>query len=290
MKIILYLMNQKGLQTITRIIQEGLSSSIEMVIGAEDKEIENDYYEDIRNITLSHNIPFFNRNTNPSISSNVFKLAIGWRWIINESHNLLVIHDSLLPRYRGFAPLVNALINGEEVIGATMIFAENEYDTGDIIFQEQLNITYPIKIEEAISRVATLYESMTIKLLTFLNTGETLPRSKQNESLASYSLWRDEEDYQINWHDSSERIERFINSVGYPFNGAKCYVNDKEYRILSAEQVNDVLIENRTPGKLIFKSNNHPVVVCGKGLLKITSLVDDKNNKHSFNQFRLRFK
>jgi methionyl-tRNA formyltransferase len=51
-----------------------------------------------------------------------FNIAISWRWMLKVS-NLIVIHDSLLPKYRGFSPLVNMLINGEDTLGVTVLFA-----------------------------------------------------------------------------------------------------------------------------------------------------------------------
>ena len=49
-----------------------------------------------------------------------------------------------MPKYRGFAPLVNSLVNGEKIIGVTALFASEEYDNGDIIMQSSVDITYPI--------------------------------------------------------------------------------------------------------------------------------------------------
>ena len=62
-------------------------------------------------------------------------------------------------------------------------------------------------------------------------------------------------------------------------------------RILEAEIVKDVVIENRTPGKVIFIENSQPIVVCGQGLLKIQKLMDDKENKSliPLSKFRSRF-
>jgi methionyl-tRNA formyltransferase len=54
------------------------------------------------------------------------------------------MHDSLLPKYRGFAPLPNALINGEREVGVTALFASEEYDMGDIVCQRRLAVEYPM--------------------------------------------------------------------------------------------------------------------------------------------------
>ncbi len=101
----------------------------------------------------------------------------------------------------------------------------------------------------------------------------------QNEEQPTYNLWCDEEDYLIGWRASSEWISRFCESVGYPYKGVKTYSNGKCFRILEANPVADVRLEGRERdiGKVIFKRNTNPIVVCGAGLLKIQSLRDDKD-------------
>ena len=74
-------------------------------------------------------------------------MAVSWRWMIKHPKNkLIVFHDSILPKYRGFAPLVNMLINGEKEIGVSAIFGADEYDSE--IISEKTTISYPIKIQK----------------------------------------------------------------------------------------------------------------------------------------------
>ena len=68
-----------------------------------------------------------------------------------------MFHDSLLPKYRGFAPLVKGLICGETRFGVTALFGASQYDAGDILFQASVGITYPIAISDLITRVADCY-------------------------------------------------------------------------------------------------------------------------------------
>ena len=93
----------------------------------------------------------------------------------------------------------------------------------------------------------------------------------QFEKIASYSLWRDEEDYFIDWQKSSEYISRFVDAVGSPYADAKSYFNGEIIKIVSASPVSDVKIEDRESniGKVIFIFDGAPVVVCGEGLILI---------------------
>ena len=114
----------------------------------------------------------------------------------------------------------------------------------------------------------------------------------QDEVLASYSLWRDEYDYFIDWSMSAEEIRRFVDAVGSPYLGATAFLKGEIVRILNVEQVKDVFVENRTNcvGKIIFIRDSCPVIVCGSGLLKITDL-RQSNGKSLIGliQFRSKF-
>ena len=92
----------------------------------------------------------------------------------------------------------------------------------------------------------------------------------QDESKASYSLWRNEEDYSIDWTRNAADLERFVLALGYPYAGASTFLEDAPLRVLDVGVVDDVEFENRQPGKIFRLEDGCPVVVCGKGLLRIT--------------------
>lgn len=269
-KVVLYLMSQKGFEVLYAVVQKNYIGMISAVIGAKDINVKNDYYEEIKNLAKSNNIDFFEKSKIPNLQFH-FSIAISWRWIIKNTDGLIVLHDSLLPKYRGFAPLVNALINFESKVGVTALFASEEYDKGKVIAQEAISIIYPIKINEAIKLVSPLYQNIVLTVLERIKNEMLGEGYSQNEAEATYSLWRDEEDYRIDWSKTSDEVRQFIFSVSYPFNGAVSQIfGDKKIRVIDAVNEPDVVIENRTPGKLIFLKEGFPVIVCGKGLLKIT--------------------
>lgn len=291
MEITLFLMTQKGYEVLNEIILNNLHSHIESIIVSRDSNIQNDYYDEIVQLSNQNEIPCYDRNSAYTISAN-YCIAISWRWIINlpESSKLITFHDSLLPKYRGFAPLVNMLINKEKTIGVSAIFANSEYDKGDIIEQKKIDIEYPITIQEAINKVSKLYCDLACSIIRNLLLCKRLNTIIQNDFEASYSLWRDELDYKINWKDSATTIRRFVDSVGFPYKGASTFINNDLYRILSVTEIDDVNIENRAPGKIIFIDKGKPIVVCGKGLIRIDSMVnEDGINCLPLKAFRVRF-
>ncbi|WP_286748580.1 formyltransferase family protein [Marinobacter sp. UBA2688] len=253
-----------------------------------------DYFIEVEKFCSIKGIPFYERNVVPPARASEanYSFAIGWKWMIRGGRNLIVFHDSLLPKYRGFAPLVNMLINGEPAIGVTALLANEEYDRGNILAQESRNISYPIRIERAIDHLLPLYAKLVKAIAGQILKGCELASYEQNEREATYSMWRDENDYLIDWSLDSAAVKRFIDSVGYPYKGASALLNGAHARILDAEVVGDVVVEDRTRhlGKIIFFANQCPVVVCGTGLLKLCLITADADGSViSQISFRSRF-
>lgn len=291
MKIRLYLLGYKGYKILSDIIRVYGSKVINVVIVEVDKKIQNDYSNEIKEICKSNSIKILSRNEDISFT-NLISLAIGWRWLIDEARvkRLIVLHDSILPKYRGFNPLVSALINGEREIGVTALYASSNYDQGDIIFQSISHIKYPLRIKDAIEIISENYTEVVFKIIESLLNNEELPRKSQNESESSYSLWRNDEDYHIDWKWDSAKLKRFIDAVGYPYLGAYLIIDGEKFRVIEAEEFNDVVIENRDPGKIIFFDNYFPVVVCEQGLLKIIKMVKEiDGTEYQLNKLRVRF-
>lgn len=283
----------KGLRTIEALGESGLPIQLHCQIGR-DSNVQDDYSAQIAEYCRQREIPFtFRGDANSSLCSASFVLAVGWRWMIRDidEKKLLVFHDSLLPRYRGFAPLVSALLNREPEIGVTALFGADEYDRGHIIAQCKMNVKYPTTIQSEIDRISHLYARLSVIAVSTLLKNPSDRGSPQNEELATYSLWRDDEDYRINWSNDANYIQHFVACLGFPYLGASTTANDRVIRILSCSVISDVNIENRTPGKVIFLKNSLPVVVCGKGLLKIERAVyENGEDALPFPSFRILFK
>ena len=220
-----------------------------------------------------------------------YSIAISWKWIITNVDNLIVLHDSLLPKYRGFAPLVSQLIEGEKDLGVSAIFANEFYDQGDIIIQKSVCISYPIKISKAIEVVSQCYLECIKYILNLIINDKAINSRPQEDFKATYSLWRDDHDYFINWMDTSHNIKRFIDAVGKPYQGAISYLNSREIIIEEADIFQDVSIHNRDVGKVIFIIDSKPIVVCKEGLLIIEKAFykDNKNSIIPFKNIRSRF-
>ena len=274
----LYLRGSKGLAALEEVVR--LKWSIDSVFLEEDTGLTNDPIAQMGEIVETLGIKPENSGS-PMIRSKV-ALAVGWkRMIEHEYSNLFVIHDSLLPKYRGWNPLVTALQNGDNLIGVTLFLASKEVDCGPIVAQKEIEISYPIKLERAIALIESRIKLLICQLDTYLSSDVKLLKP-QLEQFATYSLWRDDEDFQIDWSLDSKAIENFVNSVSFPYAGASTFLKGEGLRIFDVKQAPDISIANRTPGKVIKVDTESFTVVCGKGLLEIYDARLDANLREPF--------
>ncbi|MGQ5525080.1 methionyl-tRNA formyltransferase [Chitinimonas sp. PSY-7] len=286
-----YLTGKKGYFTLLGALthrNDGIS--IHVIVGR-DRNVADDYSENIVALCIENEVGYSVYPSETNIPYN-YVIAAGWQRMIHNvsDSQLIIFHDSLLPRYRGFAPLVNALLNKEKYLGVTALVGASEYDMGDIYCQESISVEYPVLISDMIDMVSELYTSLIKAVIDKIITNALIPY-QQSHIDATYSLWRDEEDYRIQWSDKATDIEHFIRCVGFPYLGASTIADGELLRILSATIVPDVYIENRTPGKTIFvTAEGKPIVVCGEGLLQLDIITDNTGAVFKMKKFRLRFK
>jgi methionyl-tRNA formyltransferase len=269
MKIDLLLCGRRAYCCLQRMIALFGSDWIAQVVSYEDPKTANDPFQLISEICQKESIAFRQR-TDYELKDTATRIAIGWQYLLPMVGRTIVVHDSLLPKYRGFAPLVTALINGDDTVGVTAFLANEKADSGPMVAQQSIRLQYPVTIEKAQQLLLPAYYAVLEQMLPLLFEGGVLPSLPQNEQEASYSLWRDEHDYWINWNDDAANIRRFVDAVGYPYAGAKTLLNNEPIVIAAAEEMMDVKVMNRKSGKIIFINNGIPVVVCGSGLLRIT--------------------
>jgi len=237
------------------------------------KGLQVDAYADVRAFAATHGYPFLDRD---ALSPAVFERAslvfvAGWQYLIAGAVDTLVVfHDSLLPELRGFAPTVTALISGKPRIGVSAFRPVAAFDAGPIYAQSALDITYPIKIRDAYSALATRYTEAANRVLDAQATGQ-LHAKAQVETDATYSVWRGPEDYQIDWSWSAERIQRFVNAVGWPYDGARTTYAGEAITIDDVESIAEMNFEDRHPGKVWKIEHGMPEIICGSGMIRIRS-------------------
>ena len=183
--VVFFLLGEKGYQVLRAAVLRPDISYIRLVVVGDDKSVEKDFSHEIQGICLRKKIKYCARDDASQIMSAAAgstAVAAGWRWLLKEQFaQLIVFHDSLLPNYRGFNPLVSALLNKDSTVGVTVILASNDFDRGDIVAAKSMQITYPVKIKQIISEVAYLYFELSKSILNKVACEGLLSGTPQDE-------------------------------------------------------------------------------------------------------------
>ena len=153
-KILCLLATKKGLEVLSSTIRVGKSDILGCVMTFTEK-ISKDYESEIKRECIKRTVPhvkYTHCEGSELIESTIDKykitaiIAIGWRFLLPLSLNdrltipIIVFHDSLLPKYRGFSPTPTAMICGEKTVGVTALYASEGTDEGEIIWQKEVPI------------------------------------------------------------------------------------------------------------------------------------------------------
>jgi methionyl-tRNA formyltransferase len=206
-------------------------------------------------------------------------LAVSWRYLVppqvyrKAKSGAFVFHDALLPAYRGFAPTVWAIANGEDHTGVTLFEIAEGVDEGGIVDQERVPIGPDETITIVIERVSEMYLRLLERNLPSLLDG-TAPRRAQDHSRATFTCRRTPEDNAIDWRSSTLNIFNLIRAVTAPYSGAFTSLAGKKLTIWAAQRLSprpDYV--GRVPGRVVeIRSGVGAVVLTGDGALLLTQV------------------
>ena len=179
------------------------------------------------------------------------------------------VHGSLLPKYRGSAPIQWAVLNGERETGVSTIFLSEHMDAGDLIFAEKTEIGEFETSGALFDRLMLLGGELLHRTLTALENG-TAPRSPQNEADATYTKMLDKSMSPIDWRKSPREIVKWICGL-QPWPVATAVIENSVFRIFSAEYTQNTTAA--LPGTIISAGKAGIEFACGGGAtLMITEL------------------
>lgn len=208
-------------------------------------------------------------------------IVMGWRTIIPAEvlnipeRGVVAVHESLLPKYRGFAPINWAIINGEKVSGVTLFYLDEGVDSGDIVAQRKISIRSTDTGFMLYQKTKIASVEILLDYLESLKKG-TAPRIKQNEKEATYTCSRIPEDGQIIWDDSTKDIYNLIRALSDPYPGAFTYYQGKKIIIQKASKVASARnFVGRTAGRVVGIGEGWVEVLTGDGILKIEEVEID---------------
>lgn len=199
------------------------------------------------------------------------------------------VHASLLPKYRGGAPIHQAIIDGETQTGVTIMYMDETMDTGDIISQANIPIHITDDVGTLFEKLSHLGAQTLIDTLPQIKAG-TNKRIQQDHQKATYAYNIKRENELIDWTRSAKEIYNQIRGLN-PWPAAYSVLNDVNVKIFKSDLVNTKVVDQ--PGTIIDVSNEGIFVVCGDGRMlcilelqvsgkKRMKLSDVLNGKHPF--------
>lgn len=234
-----------------RCLQRLFDSEAAQVVSVLSYQVEppqSQYLEQIEQLCRAHEVQFYEsavagheqfRELWSTLQVD-YIFAIKWRRMIPREvigaarRGLIIFHASLLPRYRGFAPVNWPLINGEEKTGVTMFYGAEDVDAGDIIEQRERIITDKDDAGTIDEWLNATVEQMLVENLPRLASG-TAPRTPQDQTQATYTIWRSPEDGHIDWNQSTRNVFNLIRGLARPYPGAYSLFEGRKLIIWSAE-------------------------------------------------------
>jgi methionyl-tRNA formyltransferase len=175
------------------------------------------------------------------------------------------VHASLLPKYRGAAPIQWALLNGEKKTGVTTMLMDEGLDTGPILLQEETEIADEDNTQTLSGKLSDLGVSLLMKTISGLKDGSLKPLTQVGTPSCAPPLKK--EDGRIDWSKSSTEIFNFVRGM-YPWPCAYCYLSRERIKIIGAKIVQG----SGTPGRVEKVSKNELLVGTGEGLISIIEL------------------
>lgn len=207
------------------------------------------------------------------------------------------LHGSLLPKFRGAAPIQWAIINGEKETGVTTFFLEDKVDTGNIILQEKILIDDEDNFGSLHNKMMITGADLVLKTVNIINEGNAV-LTKQNDSLSSPAPKITKEICRIDWNKSAEEIHNLIRGLS-PYPGAYFEIGGKNYKVFKTKIKNDRLptgdnqlkpstpITDRlslTKGR-ILQSKSEIFIETTKGILQILELQPEGRKQMTTEEF-----
>lgn len=193
------------------------------------------------------------------------------------------IHASLLPKYRGAAPIPWALLDGEDKTGVTIIRMEPTVDTGDILLQEEIDISDDDDRQILTKKLSLLGAKLIVETLRKIEKNELEPL-KQDEKLATFTRKLKKEDFVIDWHSVARKIWNQIRALS-PEPGARTEYMGKILKIFRAKPID---AEPRfESGRVESASPQSFLISTKRGLLKILELQLEGKKRMKSGEFLL---
>jgi len=197
------------------------------------------------------------------------------------------VHASLLPKYRGAAPIQWAVIQGETETGVTTMYMDEGMDTGPILLQERTTIEPTETAGQLADRLSIMGAQLLTQTLEVLRKGDLKPRP-QDPALATYAPLLKKEHGKIRWELEAKQIYNFIRGTD-PWPGAYTFYKDQHWRIYKARVVDEresaLGGEPGQAGRIMKVEKQEALVSTGRGILALLELQVPNSRRMTFQEY-----
>lgn len=279
----------------------------EVLLGAvtiDDTGDTRSVYGDFQKFCEGKRLPLFTVRNREDFENTLMKLkpelclVVCWYWLINSKclasvpHGFLGVHASLLPKRRGGAPIVWAMIDGETETGVSLFSFAEGMDAGDILAQRSIAISPTDYVSDVFAKledaVLAIFRGEYLDILDCRIEG-----TPQNHVEATYCAHRDPSDGLIDWHKSGKQVYDFIRAQSEPYPGAFTFLDGKKLTVWRARPLN--MVYQGTPGQVAQICSEGVTMICGDRrplLLELVQLNSDSKKSASevFQSIKLRLR
>ncbi|MBK8945925.1 MAG: methionyl-tRNA formyltransferase [Ignavibacteriae bacterium] len=189
------------------------------------------------------------------------------------------LHGSLLPKYRGAAPIQWALINGDTETGLTTFFLEDKVDTGNIILTEKVEILGSDNFETLHDKMSLVGADLTLRTVNLIQENK-IELQKQDDSIATPAPKITKEICEINWNKTAYQIHNLVRGLS-PFPGAFFYHNEKLYKVYSTK----VLQNSDLKTGEIYQSKNEIIIGTSQNSIQIIEIQPEGRKRMKTEEF-----
>jgi len=248
---------------------------------------------EVKELALEHNLPVFQPQSLKNDEALAELTSLNADIMIVVAYGLILpkaileaprlgclnVHGSILPRWRGAAPIQRAIWAGDEQTGVTIMQMDEGLDTGDMLHISRCPISTTETSASLYTKLAELGPDALIETINKLANGEITPEP-QSDELANYAKKLSKEEANIDWSMSALQIERNIRSFN-PWPVCFTQMGGQIVKIYQAQ----VVLESGDPGQILSSDKNGVVVACGEHALCITQLQPQGKKPMAINDF-----
>lgn len=194
-------------------------------------------------------------------------------------HGCINVHGSLLPEYRGAAPMQRAIIDGKKVTGVTIMYMAEGLDTGDMILKAETDILPEDNFESIHDKLGVLGAQTLLKAVESIKNG-TVTAEKQDDSFSTYAAKIEKSDCLINFEKDANTVHDLIRGLS-PIPLSFTHTPDGKLLKVVKSRVSDADCENSVSPGTVVSTDGTITVACGKGRIELLTVVPEGKSRMS---------